>query len=143
MDTGAARRASRLIGLAFALLLAGAWLAAAPAAEAVRHLCANHRSQASAQAAYRADPSLQPTLDPGRTGIACPNLPGPFDRVPVRAAAAPRPAVPAPARPAPPAAVRLPRTGGGEVGVPGAIGGLALTAVALGAALRAVSRRAR
>jgi hypothetical protein len=45
--------------------------------------CATFHSQAAAQAYLRAFPNDPSNLDPGRTGVACPNNPGPFDRVPV------------------------------------------------------------
>jgi hypothetical protein len=140
-----ARKSLRLVGRS--PLLAGTALglvtlavAPAPAAEAARHLCINYPNQAAAQRAYRADPVGLAGLDADRDGIACETLPPPRDLVPVRLVrAAPAPA-PAPA--APPAVTRLPRTGSGAL--PGeAIGGLALAAVAAGAAARALSRRAR
>ena len=122
------------VGLA---VLAVAWWLAFPAAEveAARHTCANYPNQAAAQRAYRADPRGLAGLDADRDGIACENLPGPFDLVPVRLVAA------APARPVarPPAA--LPRAGGGEL--PGWLAsGLGLLAAGLGLRRLAASARA-
>jgi hypothetical protein len=118
-----------------------AWWLAFPAVEveAARHTCAKYPNQAAAQRAYRADPVDLAGLDADRDGIACENLPGSFDRVPVRLVAA------APARPAvrPPAA--LPRAGGGDL-VGWLAGGLGLLAVGLGlrhlAAFARTDRRA-
>ncbi|GAA1940346.1 hypothetical protein [Kitasatospora viridis] len=46
--------------------------------------CSDFASQADAQAVLRFDPADPNHLDPGRKGIACPNLPGPKDVKPVR-----------------------------------------------------------
>lgn len=121
------------VGLA---ALAVAWWLAFPAAEveAARHTCANYPNQAAAQRAYRADPIGLAGLDADRDGIACENLPGPFDRVPVRLVTA------VPARPAarPPAA--LPRAGGGDL-AGWLASGLGLLAVGLGVRRLAATSR--
>ncbi len=45
--------------------------------------CSDFPSQAVAQAYLRLYPTDPSGLDPGRTGIACPNNPAPFDKTPV------------------------------------------------------------
>jgi uncharacterized protein YqkB len=68
-----------------ALMLVGASLTMAPraSAQADRYTCSDFRSQAAAQAAYRADPSDPHRLDADRDGIACENNPPPYDGIPV------------------------------------------------------------
>jgi hypothetical protein len=45
--------------------------------------CSDFPNQAAAQAYLRLYPTDPSHLDPNETGVACPNNPGPFDRIPV------------------------------------------------------------
>jgi Excalibur calcium-binding domain len=56
-------------------------------AEAATVNCSAFKSQAAAQAAYRANPVGLANLDRDRDGIACENNRAPFDRRPVKLAA--------------------------------------------------------
>ena len=92
--------------------------------------CSAYRSQAAAQAAFRANPVRLAGLDTNGNGIACETRPAPYDRTPVRVTRAPAPApaarAVAPAAPARPVATAvraaapvtrplpaMPRTGAG------------------------------
>lgn len=79
-------------GLAIAAGIGLAALSSAmpPAVWADHHRCSNFRSQAEAQAHYRADPvghehgpEGHSALDDNGDGVACEALPGPYDHTPV------------------------------------------------------------
>lgn len=99
-----------------------------PVASAQSLSCSAYRSQAAAQAAFRANPARLAGLDTNGNGVACENQPAPYDRTPVRVTrpAAPAPRAAAPAAPARPVATAvraaapvtrplpaMPRTGAG------------------------------
>lgn len=70
-----------------ALIAAAALILVAPAALAQADTdCSDYASQATAQAALRADPSDPNGLDGDGDGIACESNPAPFDRTPVTSA---------------------------------------------------------
>jgi hypothetical protein len=69
---------SLLVALAFVVLSSHVTIASAATIN-----CSAFGSQASAQAAYRANPLGLANLDRDRDGIACEDNPAPFDRRPV------------------------------------------------------------
>lgn len=82
---------SMVIGLLITILLSllgVLWTLTRPVGAPVspvpqRITCSQFTSQAAAQDFYRANPAVGVVLDGNRDGIACGDLPGPYDRLPI------------------------------------------------------------